>query len=180
MHRHDRVIGAVLQHQRTTPGRNRRRWRRPASSTGGAPLQFSGNSARQGVERRRRNIRQLAAEIEQLIDRQIADAASVGDDGQPVAMEWLHASQSLGGVERRVDVRHAQQAGATESGVVDVVGRGEIAGMGAGAARGFVAAGADHDHRLDARSRARGGHEALGVFQMLDIEQDRAGHRISA
>ena len=177
MHRHDGVIGLVLQHQRQrlaelfgagVAGQLHRRRAAPAFYRQGG----------ERLARGRRNIRQLAAEIEQVIDGEIADAAPVGDDRQPVAIEWLHAPQRLGGVEQTVNVAHAQDAGAAEGGVIDPVGRRQIARVGAAPARGVMATRTRHDHRLYASRGARGRHEALGVLQMLDVEQDGAGHRI--
>ena len=67
-----------------------------------------------------------------------------------------HAAERLRRGEQLVEIEHAQQAGAAERGVVDRVRAGERAGVGLrrlGALR--MAAGLDHDHRLDrARRRA--------------------------
>ena len=91
----------------------------------------------------------------------------------------LHPSERLGRREQFVEIEHPQQAGAAERRVVDRIGAGERAGVGLrrlGALR--MAAGLDHDHRLDPRGGARRRHELARIVDRLDVEQNRAGRAI--
>ena len=133
----------------------------------------------QALHRGRVQHRQGAAQVDQPVHRQHADAAAIGQDRQPLAGGLAQVSQGFGGGEQLVQRQHPQQAGTTEGGVVDRVGAGQRTGMGRrslGALR--VAPGLDHHHRLGTRGRACGGHELARVPDRLDVEQDCAGFRI--
>jgi hypothetical protein len=92
---------------------------------------------------------QAPAEIDQPVDRQHADAASIGQHRQPVAAERLDPAQRLHRVEQFIQVKDAQQPGPTEGGVVNLVDSGQCPGMGGGRLGGFgVPSGLDDDDRL--------------------------------
>ncbi len=136
-----------------------------------------------GVERRERvsgeSRASVAAEIDQAVDCEHADAAAVGQDREALSRERLLPAERLGGREELVEIEHAQEPGAPEGGVVDRVGAGERAGMGRGRLRGLrVAARLDHDDGLRARRGARGGHELARIADRFDVEQDRAGRAV--
>jgi hypothetical protein len=138
---------------------------------------------RQGsVELRERRLRQAgerAAEIDEPVDGEHADAAAVGDDGQALAGEGLLAAECLGSGEQFVEIEHAQQARASEGCILDRVGSGEGAGMRrCGARSALMAARFDDDNRLDAGGGTRRRHEFPGPSDRLDIEQDGAGHPV--
>ena len=145
-------------------------------STGFAWDQVGGRTASSGGQRRLRDAGERAAEIDQPVDGEHADAAAIGQNRQPLARKRLLPPQRLGGGEELVEIEHAQQAGAAEGGVVDRVGTRQRARMGGGGLRPLrMAPGLDHHHRLHAGGGAGRGHELLRVVDGLDVEQDRAG-----
>ncbi len=79
--------------------------------------------------RRRRQGRQDAAVLDQRIGREHGRAAAVGQDGEAVASLRLRGRQRLRRFEQLGHVANPQHAGATESGVIDLVRAGERAGM---------------------------------------------------
>ena len=120
-----------------------------------------------------------AAAIEEIVDGEHADAAAVGQNGEPVARECPHAAERLGRVEKFVDVGDPQEAGTAEGRFIDGIGPGERAGMGGcGLGGAGVAPRFDDDDRLDAGRGARRRHEGLGVADRLDIEENRARRRV--
>ena len=126
-------------------------------------------------ERLRRKRRQGAAEVDQAVDREHADAAAVGEDREAVARKGLLPPERLGGREKLVEVEDAQEPGAAKGGLIDGIRAGERAGMrGRGARALGVPAGLDDDHRLRPRRGARRRHELPRVVDRLDIEQDGA------
>jgi hypothetical protein len=131
-----------------------------------------------GVERdhgRRRNVREVAAEIGEAVDGEDADAAAIGQDGEPPPGEGAEPSERFRRGEQFVEIEHAQQTGAAERGVVDRVGTGKRAGVGRGRLGALgVAAGLDHDHRLAARRGARRRHELARIADRFDVEQNGA------
>ena len=132
-----------------------------------------GVELRQG---RRRKAGERSAEIDDAVDREHADAAAIGHDGEALALEGAETPERLGGREQFVEVEHAQQAGPTESRGVDRVDPRERAGVGGRGARGLnMAAGLHHDHRLHARGGAGRRHELAHVGDRLDVHQDRPG-----
>ena len=149
-------------------------------STGFARDQVGGSarSSREGLLRQRR---EGAAEVDQAVDREHADAAAVGQDGEALARKGLLPTERLGGGEELVEVEDAQEPGAAKGGVVDRIRAGERAGMRRCGARALrVPAGLDDDHRFGARRGARRRHELAGVVDRLDVEQDRARPRSAA
>ncbi len=131
-----------------------------------------------GVERLRCRWRQRgerAAKIRKPINRENTDAATVGENGEPIARKRPEAAERLSGREQLIEIEHAQQARPAERGIVDRVRSGERASMRAcrlGALR--VAAGLGDQHRLHARGRARRRHEFARVADRFDVKQDRA------
>ena len=145
-------------------------------STGFARDQVGGRARSSCGERLRRNRRERAAEIDQAIDREHADAAAIGQDREALAREGLLPPERLGGGEELVEIEDAQKPGAAKGGVIDRVGAGERAGMRRGGPRALrVPARLDHDDRLRARGGAGRRHELARVGDRLDVEQDRAG-----
>jgi hypothetical protein len=115
-----------------------------------------------------------STQFNQPVDRQHADAATVGQDREPLARRRFDPPQRLGAVEQLAQIRHPQDAGALECGVVDRIRSGQRTGMGRGGPGALRhAAGFDDDHRLDPGGGARGRHEFVGVLDRFDIEQDR-------
>ena len=148
-------------------------------STGLARGQVAGSTASSAADRLRRELGEPAAEIDQRVGRQDADAAAVGHDREPVAARRLRRGQGLDGVEQLLEPEHAQHAGAPEGGVVDRIGAGQRAGVRGGGARALgMPARLDHDHRLHARRGPRRGHELARVGDHLDVEQDRPGRGV--
>ena len=84
------------------------------------------------LARGRRDRRGDAAELDQPVDRENADAAAIGQDRQPLSRRLLDAAERLGAVEQLAQIRHAQHAGAAERRVIDRVRAGQRAGMGRG------------------------------------------------
>ena len=173
MEHHDRVIHGIGEQGRQRGAEPLRiRIAHDINGIGAGP-----GGGPEGVERREsggRELRQLAAEINEIIHSEHADAAPIGENGQPVARERRHPAQRLGRLEQLVDIAHPQQARAAEGGVIDRIRPRHGARMSRrrlGRAR--VAPGLDDDDRLDPRSRPRRRHEALGVPDGLHIEQDR-------
>ena len=68
-----------------------------------------------------RDVRGNAAQLDQPVDCEHADAAAIGQDRQPLARRRFDAAQRLGAVEQFAQVRYPQDAGAPESGIVDRV-----------------------------------------------------------
>ena len=132
-----------------------------------------------GVERRQRLVGkfgQTAAGADKRVGGQHADAAAIGQNGQPVAGDAHVRRQGRGGVEKLRQVVDPEHAGASERGVIDSVNaaqRARVAGRGAGC--GFRPSGLDDDHGFCPRGRAPRRHELPRVRDVLDIEQDRAG-----
>ena len=106
--------------------RRRRRCRRdwPSTRSAAAPHRAAPWS--------RGKLGERAAEIDQAIDREHADAAAIGQDGEPLAGKRLQAPERLGGVEQLLEIEHAQQAGPAERRVVDRIRSRERAGVGCG------------------------------------------------
>lgn len=131
-----------------------------------------------GVERLDRvgpELRELAAQRGEFVDRKNAESAAVGQDRELVAFEGRDAPESFGRREQFVDVGHAQHARAAEGGAVNVVRAGERAGVrGRRARRAFAAPRLDDDDGLHARGRPRRRHERLRVGDRLDVHEDRA------
>ena len=145
-------------------------------STGFARDQVGGSSAIELRDRLRRKRRERAAEIDQPVDREDADAAAVGQDREALARERLLPPERFGGGEELVEVEHAQEPGAAKGGLIDGVGAGERAGVRRRGPRALrVPARLDHDDRLRARRGAGRRHELAGVGDRLDVEQDRPG-----
>ncbi len=83
-----------------------------------------------------------AAEIDQAVDRQHADAAAVGQDREALCPETGFCRPSVSAAAKScVEIEHAQEAGAAEGGVVDGVRAGERAGVGRGRLRGLARGG---------------------------------------
>ena len=125
---------------------------------------------------RRGNRRRNAAEFDQPIDREHADAAAIGGDRQPLAARRGDAAERFGAIEQFAQVIDPQHAGAPECGVIDRILAGERTGVGGGGASALRhPPGLHHHHRFDARGGARRGHEFARVGDRLDIEQDCLG-----
>ena len=102
----------------------------------------------------RQQRRQLAALVHQQVGGDDADAAAVGQDGQPLVARRDAVAQRLGGVEQLAQAVHAHQAGAREGGVVDRGRARHGAGVrGRGLGRRGMTAGLQHDHRLQRAPR---------------------------
>jgi hypothetical protein len=125
--------------------------------------------------------RQGPAQVDQVVDRHHPDAAAVGQDGQPLAVQAALVGDGLHRLEQLLQVVHPQDAGAAEGGVVDVVGPGQGAGVGGGGLGALGhAAGLDGQHRLVAGGGAGRRDELAGVADGLDVEQDGADVRMGA
>ena len=125
-----------------------------------------------------RNRGERTAEIDQPIDREDADPATVRQDRKALARERLLPAERFGGGEELVEVEHAQKPGAAKGGLIDRVGAGERAGMRCRGPRALsVPARLDHDDGLRARGGAGRRHELAGVGDRLDVEQDRPACR---
>ena len=98
-------------------------------STGLACDQIGGSAAVELLHGFRRNAGERTAEIDEPVDRQHADAPTIGEDRQPPAQERPHPPECLGGGEQLVEIEHPQQAGTTERRVVDRIRTGERAGV---------------------------------------------------
>ena len=127
----------------------------------------------------RRNAGERAAEINEPVDGQNANPPAIREDREPLAQERPEPPERLGGGEQFVEVEHPQQAGTTERRVIDRIGTGEGAGMRLRGLRGLrMAAGLDHDDRLDPGGRARRRHELSRVGDGFDVEENRTGRAI--
>ena len=131
-------------------------------------------------DRFRRQLSQAAAEIEQRIGRENANAAAVGEDREPIA-RWLACNRErLGRLEQRLEVEHAQQAGALEGSVVYGIAAGERACMRGDRARRFaVPPRLDDDHRLQARRPPSRRHELPRIGHGFHVHEDGAGAGIA-
>ena len=95
-------------------------------------------------------------------------------------MQRARVGQGLGGREQLVGGVHAQHAGAPDRGVEHGVAARQGAAFAGGGRQGIVLApGAQHQHRLAARRRARGRHELARIAQVLQVEQDGAGGAVA-
>ena len=145
-------------------------------STGFAARPGRREGAVEPRDRVRRQCRKGAAEVDQPVDREHADAAAVGQDGETLARKGLLPPERFGRGEELVEVEHAQEPGAPKGGLIDGVRAGERAGVRRRRPRALrVPARLDHDDRLRARRGARRRHELAGVGDRLDVEQDRPG-----
>ena len=118
---------------------------------------------------------ELAALVHQEVGGDDADAAAVGQDGQPLVARRDAVAQGLGGVEQLAQASHAHQSGAREGGIVDRGRARHRAGVrGGGLGRRGVPARLQHDHRLQPRRAARRRHELAGLRDALDIHQHGA------
>ncbi|VTR69452.1 hypothetical protein DESC_740191 [Desulfosarcina cetonica] len=103
------------------------------------------------------------------------DAAAVGQERQTVAGDRLQLPQGGDCVEQRLEVVDAQDSRPLEGRLVNRVAAGHGAGVGGGRHGAFpIAAGLDHDDRLDAGRRAGRGHELARMGDRFDVEQDGA------
>jgi len=145
-------------------------------STGFARDQVGGEGAVEPRDRVRRQCRKGAAEVDQPVDREHADAAAVGQDGETLARKGFLPPERFRRGEELVEVEHAQEPGTPKGGLIDGVRAGERAGVRRRRPRALrVPARLDHDDRLRARRGARRRHELAGVGDRLDVEQDRPG-----
>ena len=102
--------------------------------------------------------------VDELVDRQHAGPAAIGDDADARPVERREPRGDLGGVEQFGEPVDAQYAGPLQRRLDDAVGARQRAGMGRGRLGGrFVAARLDGDDRLDARGGARRRHELARV-----------------
>jgi len=126
--------------------------------------------------RRRRELGESAAFVRERVACENAEAAAVGQDGEPVAADRAQRREALDSVEQLFEAEDAQHAGAPEGRVIDRIRAGERAGVGgdrSGAHR--KAAGLHDDHRLAAGGDSRRRHEFSRRGDRFDIKQDRAG-----
>ena len=116
-----------------------------------------------------------AAEVHQPVDREHPDAAAIGEYRKALAGEGLEVAERLGGGEQFIEILHAQEAGAAESGIIDGIGAGKRAGVSCrGSGSLCVASGFDDDNGLDARRGPRRRHELARIADGLDVQEDRA------
>ena len=122
---------------------------------------------------RRRKLGKPAAFGDQPVGREHGDAAAIGQDGEPVALEMLGMGERLDRIEQLDRVPDAQQAGAAEHRVIDRVVSRQRAGVRVRGLRAFRhPARLDHDDRLGARRDARRRQELARIRDRLDVEQD--------
>ena len=81
---------------------------------------------------RRRDVGGNAAQLDQPVDGQHADAAAIGQDRQPLSGRRFEPPERLGAVEQLAKIGYPQDAGALKRGIVDRVRAGQRAGMGRG------------------------------------------------
>ncbi len=91
------------------------------------------------VAGRRRDVGGSAAEFDQPVNRQYADAAAIGQDRKPLSGRRFEPPERLGAVKQFAQVRYAQDAGALKGCVVDGVCPGQRAGMGCSRPRALPA-----------------------------------------
>ena len=124
----------------------------------------------------RRKGRGYAAEFDQPVNRQHADAATISQDGKALSGWRFDPPERLGAVEQFAEIRYAQDAGTLKCGVIDGIGPGQRAGMSCSRPRALrhPARLDDHD-RLDSGGGARRRHELAGILDRLDVKQDGVG-----
>ena len=134
------------------------------------------------LSRSRRDCSGGAPQLNQPIDREDTYAAAIGQDRQPLSWRRFDTPQRFGAVEQLAEIRHPQNSGATERGIVDRVRTGQRPGVGRGSLRALRhATGFDDHDGLDTCRCACRGHEFTGILDGFDIEQDRPGlavHRV--
>ena len=113
-------------------------------------------------------LRQSAAESIERVGRQQAHAGTVAQDGQAVVADPPGRFEHLDHLQQFIAVFHPQQAGAAERGGVHCIGR--LFG---------VTAGFQHDDRLDARGAAGRRQKLARIADLLQVQQDRPGVRVS-
>ena len=69
----------------------------------------------------RRNGGKLTAEIDKAVDSKDANAAAIGEDGEPLPFKRGQTSKRFGGGKQFVEIEHPQQPGAAERGFIDRV-----------------------------------------------------------
>ena len=122
---------------------------------------------------------QPAIEPHQIVNREHARAAAIGEDQELVARYRPQACERLRSGEQLLELLDADEPCAAEGGADRDVAAGERAGMRRGRTRGGrVPAGFDHDDRLRPRGRPCRRHEFAGSRDGLEIEQDRAGREV--
>lgn len=128
----------------------------------------------QGGDGFRRQFGQTAVLFDQVVGRQHAEAAAIGDDRQPFAGDTLIARQDFNRVEQLLQGGYPHHAGAPERGVRHRVGAGQRAGMRGGRALTLgEAAGLHHHDRLGPTGLAAGRHELARLCHAFHVEQDR-------
>ena len=109
------------------------------------------------------------------VSRQDAGADAVSDDGQPVALRAVIGSQHAGGRKELRDGVDPQHTGTLEGGVVHVLAGGQVTGGRNSAQRFGGPAGLDHHHRLGPGRHAQRAHEAAGIMNVVQVQQDALG-----
>ena len=123
-----------------------------------------------------RQRRQGAAQPQQAVVREHADAAAVAEDRQPPSREAAHGPQRFRGGEQFVQRIDLQQAGAPERrGVHGIVRRQGAHADLVDAQRRCDACRTHDDNGFRACGGACGAHELARIADVVDREQDRAG-----
>ena len=100
---------------------------------------------------------------------------AVGHDGQPATLHPVIGRQHPRGGEQLGDGVDPQHAGPLQCDVIDILAGDQMAGMGDAGQRRIVAPRLDDHHRLGTRGHAQRAHEAAGVMQVMDVQQDALG-----
>jgi hypothetical protein len=127
-----------------------------------------------GVELGQRDI-----DVRGMVSRHDTGASAVGDDGQALAARPEVREQRRRRGVHLADVGQAHHAGAAQGRIEHVIGADQRAGVrehGLLARRMF--ADLDQQYRLAARRGAQRAHEAAGVLDAFDIEEDVLGTRV--
>ena len=128
------------------------------------------------VQFRQRGFRQRGqrnAEVAAMVRGHDAGAAAIGNDREAVAARTEMREQRLGSRIHLANRPQAHHAGATQRGVEDVVGAGNGARVRARSPlAGRMLADLDQQHGLAARRGAQCAHEAAGVLDAFDVEEN--------
>ena len=127
-----------------------------------------------GVELGQRDV-----DVRGMVSRHDTGASAVGDDGQALAARPEVREQRRRRGVHLADVGQAHHAGAAQGRIEHVIGADQRAGVGE---HGLLArrmfADLDQQYRLAARRGAQRAHEAAGVLDAFDIEEDVLGTRV--
>ena len=122
-----------------------------------------------------REIGELAAQIEQIIDSNHTQPAAIGENGKTLTCKGLDTTECFGGGKHFRNIAHAQKSGPMKSCIIDGVRSCHCARMcGCGFGRIRMTSRFDHNDRFDPCGGTRGRHETARIADRFNIEKNGA------